>query len=153
MFCKSPVNEKDLYQKIRLNEPWDSEWNSQFHCDNAYRFCRCAHREKDQDCVVSVVVGKGTFFPGTESVKADENRNDKILVVERKTSVCWMDPGQELTLDLALQKINNSDHGIGSFHRKKGAHLGYASGVVQFEQDCPDKKAFLTDQYIQSISR
>ncbi len=57
-----------------------------------------------------------------------------ILVVERETSVCWMDPSSELTESIALEGINRREDdvdGIGSPH-PSGLNVGLRNGSVRF---------------------
>ena len=66
--------EHELYKQIRLDEPWDSEWNSQFH-DQMPAIFACptsvVARQTDaktprtlKETTYSVVVGDETAFPG-----------------------------------------------------------------------------------------
>ncbi|MDO4569035.1 MAG: DUF1559 domain-containing protein [Planctomycetia bacterium] len=95
------IEQGDLYNRIRLDEPWDSEWNSQFHetCPFVYKDVRL--EMAPSEATVSVVVGENTLFtPDGVGVSRDEvsdGLNNTILLVERKP-FCWMDPTADLVL-------------------------------------------------------
>ena len=91
--------EHELYKQIRLDEPWDSEWNSQFH-DRAPAILAASNDASTT--AFSVVVGEETAFPAEKTRKWEDvadGTSNTLGVVERKTPVCWMDPTQELTLE------------------------------------------------------
>jgi hypothetical protein len=132
---------KALYDKIRLNEPWDSEYNQQFHSQVplVYRCPSSSRRGSDPKnddfqcptcnqkyvavpggCSYSVVVGEKAAFNGSQTREfkdfAEGGISNTILVVERKTPVNWMDPTQEITFETACKGINVGAMGISSFH-------------------------------------
>ncbi|MBQ9454423.1 MAG: DUF1559 domain-containing protein, partial [Thermoguttaceae bacterium] len=88
----------DLYEKIRLDEPWDSEWNRQFH-DQCPKVYQSVFNPSKTDAVVGVVVGQGTMFPpvtekgkkGIGLEKVTDGLSNTIMLVPCKP-VCWMDP-------------------------------------------------------------
>ena len=104
--------EKALYEKIRLNEPWDSEWNRQFHAQMPvfYRSGTIRHwRTPDPDPVsetrLTVLLGddglfndSGTGVDPAQFVKEDPERQlgKMALVLDRCEAVCWMKPDAEL---------------------------------------------------------
>lgn len=110
--------EPTLCEQIRFNEPWDSEWNSQFY-DLIPRVYRCeaassnSVRLRGCGTYVTAIVGEGTAFPApepgvetTRGLRVIETKNDGtpaalprvMLVAERDKLVCWMRPDGELTL-------------------------------------------------------
>ncbi len=147
----------DLYKKIRLDEPWDSEYNRQFHSADIPIF-RCPssqwggiagrilpklNTKKEGTCNYSVVIGPETAFPGKESVRfsdiTDGTRNT-ILVVERPVPVCWMDPNNEIPFDTAAEGVGCNCLGIGSYHSGGTAHYVCADGRVGTVSDVIDPK-------------
>lgn len=104
--------EKALYEKIRLDEPWDSEWNRQFHAQMPvfYRSGAIRHwRTPDPDPVtetrLTVLLGdeglfndSGTGVDPVQFVKKDPERQlgKMALVLDRCEAVCWMKPDTEL---------------------------------------------------------
>lgn len=140
------IEQKDLYEKIRLDEPWDSEHNRQFHDVDVHNFYQCSSAEgrkeiirgfpnlrKKGACYKSVIVGENTAFPGAESRSFADlvPTAETILILERLLPVCWMDPGNEITYEIALKGINREYNGIGSFH-KDGAYISRCDGSVMF---------------------
>ncbi|MDO5565840.1 MAG: DUF1559 domain-containing protein [Planctomycetia bacterium] len=127
------LGQEELYKKIKLDEPWDSEHNRQLHRANV-PFYQCPSRllrtsstpvgqhwdkvgllnETDAgQTTYSVIVGPDTLFPkpgvGIDPLtlyKADPKRDIEkmILVTERVDTICWMKPDDELTQELALSE-------------------------------------------------
>ena len=105
---------EELFAQIRLDEPWDSDWNSQFHSQTPNVF-KCASTpeslgDKTCRCAFSVVLSDGgkdgeggveTAFRADGTSVAPEDLRDgaanTILCVERKSPVCWMAPDAEPT--------------------------------------------------------
>lgn len=131
----------NLYEKIRLNEPWDSEYNRQFHSKNVYTYScpswRIGRNRQPQDarCYTnySVVVGEHTLFSEQEPVKSDlsDGASNTVLLVERLLPVCWMDPDHEITYDEAAKGINQAIKGVGSAHAG-GCNICFADAGFRF---------------------
>ncbi len=128
------IEEMSLYEQIRLDEPWDSEHNKQFH-DRVPRVYQCPSSEGDMTGMTSysVVVGKECLFdqPNAKKTFADVSDGlwDTYAVVERKTPVYWMDPTQEIPFEKACEGINVSEDGMGSEHAK-GMSVGNFGGLA-----------------------
>ncbi len=141
------LGQQKLYDKIHLDEPWDSQHNRQFH-DEAVAFYQCPSAELDPGrTTYSVVVGPDAAFEGAEGKKLSSfgpKSAKMILVVERKRNVCWMDPESDITQDHAEEGINVSDGspgGIGS-HHPGGANFGLRSGAARFISETIDGEQF-----------
>ncbi|MCL2349335.1 MAG: DUF1559 domain-containing protein [Planctomycetaceae bacterium] len=167
------LEQSALYEQIRLDEPWDSEHNSQFHsqmlsvfqCPSGKRADASASQGKqspepqrnDLNCYYSVVIGEQTIFPGAEPVnfgQISDGRSNTILVVERMYPVCWMDPTHEITFVDACLGVNTNVYGLGSGHIK-GCNVAMADGSVQYFSDTikPETlKALLTKAGGESVS-
>jgi len=149
-----------LYDEIRLDEPWDSEHNRQFHswvfsiyqcpADKysgvraflAGRFPKIQRGELN--CNYSVVVGEQTIFPGSQPVKMSQitdGTSNTILIVERLYPVCWMDPTHEITFDDACLGINANVYGPGSGHRG-GCNAATADGWTGYISETIEPKTF-----------
>jgi len=130
------IEQSALYKQIRLDEPWDSEHNKQFHdkMPSIYQ-CPSAKGKMTGMTSYSVVVGKETAFDAPNSKhtfgKLADGTSNTVCIVERKTPVCWMDPTQEITFAKASEGINVSDDGLGSKHTK-GMNIGLFDGSVHF---------------------
>lgn len=124
------LGETELYAKIRLDEPWDSEWNSQFHARMPEVF-RCETLEVESDSMsdvppsasvpapdetfCSVITGNETLFnnsgTGIDFDRLQESESQRkthrmILVTLRAQPVCWMKPDAELTAEELLKPGN-----------------------------------------------
>ncbi|MDO4628254.1 MAG: DUF1559 domain-containing protein [Planctomycetia bacterium] len=96
----------ELYAKIRLDEPWDSEWNRQFHAEMPEVF-RCPQGDPTScDTNYAVIVGENQLFDGTGTGRdyvqmMRENPTRKVakmsLIIDRPEFVPWMRPDMEQT--------------------------------------------------------
>ncbi|MDR0705612.1 MAG: DUF1559 domain-containing protein, partial [Planctomycetaceae bacterium] len=137
-------------QKIRLDEPWDSEYNKQFHnaVINVYR-CPSnplAHN-KSGLCCYSGIAGEG-FIPAKQAglagmqkgetfARIADGTSNTLAVVEVKQPFCWMDPKADITLDELAKGINNKEGRVGSFH-PQGTNAAFFDGFVRFlPNSCP----------------
>jgi prepilin-type processing-associated H-X9-DG protein len=147
------LGEVKLYESIRLNEPWDSEHNKQFHnkMPNAFKCPTCKIGNTQSDTVFCMVTGKEAF--GKTDGKGITFRNIKdgasntVCIVERKTPVCWMSP-EDVTFENAIKGVNKSPEGIGSDH-DRGTNVAFIDGSIQFlPQDTKPEiiKALLTTE-------
>jgi len=125
-----------LYENIRLDEPWDSDYNKQFH-GRAPSVFRCPSATGDMSGMASysVVVGAESYPVDTEDRLSFGNITDgtsnTIFLVERKTPVCWMDPTQEITFEKACEGVNVSADGLGGNHTG-GMNICLFDGSVSF---------------------
>lgn len=125
------LGEQELWSKLRLDEPWDSEHNRQFHDSHVSRYqCPSAELPPGQT-TYSVVVGESTAFHQGEGKSLGDFGMHLALVVEREEAVCWMDPMSELPQSLAFEGINRNDAGMGSPH-PGGLNIGFRDGAVTF---------------------
>lgn len=135
------LGEEELYAKLRLDEPWDSEHNCRFH-EIAVGFYQCPTAELSLgQTTYSVVIGKTTAFEGAEGKALDGFGVNLMLVTEREQPVCWMDPGSELSEAVAIEGINCREpgvHGIES-HHPGGVQAGFRSGGVRFISETIDR--------------
>lgn len=148
---------KALYEKIRLDEPWDSEWNRPFSeqfvtpyrlgWGRAKRHVQSADESQTvllvdrakSTCDLSVVVGEGTLFPGAESAPFDPSADESqtVLLVCRAKTNCWMDPTVEIDLATALTGFQAEDGLDASFResgwwsQKKVTKVAMADGTVR----------------------
>ena len=131
------IEQQELYDKIRLDEPWDSEYNSQFH-NKMPRFYHCISRPAEELTKgltpYQMVIGPDTISNGPNSTKPSDitrDKGDTLLFVEASVSVPWMKP-----VDLPQSALKNGVvssvlrrgrpvvQGIGSPHY----HLEYLFG-------------------------
>jgi hypothetical protein len=145
------LDEYRLVQQIRLDEPWDSDYNKQFHKQMPAVYYNTAYPGSDKkgETNFCMVVGADTFGQangkGLKSSDIKDGTSRTIMLAERQTPVCWMAP-----VDIEQQKaylgINRDPAGIGGKTRG-GFFATFADGSVRFiKQDTPLEKlkAFLT---------
>ena len=130
------VDQVALYRQIRLDEPWDSEHNRQFH-DKMPAIFRCPAStlgNPNRDTVYSMVVGDQTIgVPNGRGIsfhRITDGTSNTIAIVERKTPVNWMSPVDVLQ-EHAYLGVNVHEYGIGSEHAG-GVLVGFADGSVRF---------------------
>ena len=151
------MEQKALYEKIRLDEPWDSEHNKQFHLlappDGVQRsnvttlsIFQCPSCPRDSQAsggsTYSIAYGTETPFTGSEPKRnGDITRklSDTIFLVERRTPVNWMDPSREITFETACKGINVDAMGISSYH-PGGVNTAFGDGSIGFISDTIDNK-------------
>ncbi|MDR0326837.1 MAG: DUF1559 domain-containing protein [Planctomycetaceae bacterium] len=141
-----PFMEQDeLYQQIRLDEPWDSEHNRQFH-DQMPEIYRCPSNcgSRSSGCCYSAIAGKG-LVPNTKADSTGERTIDEIkngmsntiAIVEVKEPFNWMDPHADITLEELTRGINSPGGRAGSRH-PGGRTVGMFDGSVRFLWDSED---------------
>jgi hypothetical protein len=145
-----------LYQKIRHNEPWDSEYNKQFHNINIDVY-RCPTNplaaQQNGSCCYSVIAGEG-IIPAAKAgeqtcgtlARIIDGTSNVFAVVEVKEPFCWMDPTADINLEELLKGINNKEGRVGGFH-PEGINVGLFDGSVWLLQNSTPKdilKAFGT---------
>ena len=130
-----------LYDKIALDEPWDSPSNQQFH-DRLVAVYQCPSSPQGQTSYM-VITGPGTMFPGSETVQFREVLDglaNTIMVIETTgDSVNWMSP-----TDLSLQKlslrINDAPQGGIASRHPGGAQAAMGDGTVRFFAEHVDQE-------------
>ncbi len=137
------LGQQELFDKIRLNERWDSQYNRQFHGE-AVPCYQCPSAELLQgQTTYAVVVGPEMPFEGGEGkslVGFGPESSSMILVVEHMQPGCWMDPTQDIPQEIADTGVNNSNgppNGIGS-HHDHVVVCGFSNGGVHLLSNAID---------------
>ncbi|MDR2706612.1 MAG: DUF1559 domain-containing protein [Planctomycetaceae bacterium] len=137
-----------LYQKIRLDEPWDSEHNKQFHnaVIDVYRCPNNPLANKPGSCCYSAIAGevllpakKAGMQTGETFARIADGTSNTLAVVEVKQPFCWMDPNADITLDELVKGINNKEGRVGSFH-PNGVNAAFFDGSGRFISDSCTKE-------------
>ncbi len=147
------LGHESLYNQIRLDEPWDSQHNRQFH-DQSVAFYRCPSdpAARPGQATYSVVMGPDMPFEGGHGKRLADfgpHSDDMILLFERAEPVCWMAPA-DIPQSRAEQGIQQ--HGsrylpsptaedIAS-HHPGGAMFGHRSGAVTFQSNSMNVEQF-----------
>ncbi|MGL6194664.1 MAG: DUF1559 domain-containing protein [Thermoguttaceae bacterium] len=96
----------ELYEKIRLDEPWDSEYNRQFHdidipvfqcpslLESKYKMQKLTRKLKPGETTYAMLIPRADTPHKTAEVKATAP-----FIIERETPSCWMNPNDGLVLD------------------------------------------------------
>lgn len=162
-----------LYEKIRLDEPWDSEHNSQFHAFEIPVF-RCPGfypKLQPGETSYMVITGENTAFnesgQGRNFSEFGSGSGNLILVTERTEAVNWMRPDMEITTKDVIEGVNSQGNSadefvyldyppkksnlgtclLGSFHYGYHFYAGFRDGTVRELNDaCPPD---LVDSYLE----
>ena len=142
-----PFIEQDaLYRQIRLDEPWDSAHNKQFH--NAvilgYSCPSNTAIKPGKACTYSAIAGQ-VLVPaklagqivGNSFAAVTDGTSNTLAVVEVKEPFCWMDPTADVTLDELAKGINVGK--VGSFHTG-GCNAALFDGASRFISDTVAKE-------------
>ncbi len=86
-----------LYQKIKLDESWDSEWNSRFHL---VPDCYCCPAQRkigfespcDRSCYSAVIKKVENTDSSIEYMPITTKDKERIAIMERAPQYNWMDP-------------------------------------------------------------
>jgi len=125
----------ELYENIRLDEPWDSDWNSQFHKKWVGLFhCPSSSSITGHSSYYMVVDEAGKIVP-----------ESGILFAERKETSIWMNPNHEIRVADIKDGINSNPAGITSWHvqtslfgtRTGGANICTLEFEVQWVPEQP----------------
>jgi hypothetical protein len=145
------LGQRELHDKIRLDEPWDSDHNRKFH-DQPVPFYQCPSAGLPPGrTTYSVAVGPEMPFEANQGKKLSDfgpKSARLILVVEATEAVCWMDPTCDVPQAVADAGISAGDRrsgesgiGIGSKH-PGGANFGLRNGAVRFLSANMDNQIF-----------
>ena len=136
------LGEQKLYEQIKLDEPWDSEWNRQFHKRMPDCYCCPAlspsQREAGAACYQMLIRKEED---GDKPELAALKKRPKFI--EQIPCVNWMDPSNEVPtveiVDGNLLREKQSSHIDGSFcFLGNTDHLPtvYWVNPVESEEDC-----------------
>ena len=141
------LGQQALYDKIRLDEPWDSPHNRAFHeADVPVYQCPTAALAAGRT-TYSVVVGPDMPFDGAKANSLSQfgpKSANMILVVERRQDLCWMEPGGDVSqeaAELGCNRLPEQPDGIASQH-PGGANYGLRSGAACYIGETIDEQVF-----------
>jgi prepilin-type processing-associated H-X9-DG protein len=146
------IEQQALYKAIRLDEPWNSEHNKQFHNVVIPGF-QCPNNPNvngTANCNYSGIAGE-VFKPPKEPfpsrkgsvsldhIMAGDGTSATIAVVETKEAFCWMNPTADMTLDDLAKGINVPGGRAGSTH-PGGCNVGFCDQAVRFMSESVEKQ-------------
>ena len=127
---------KQLYEQIKLDEPWDSEHNKQFHDANLAVFqCPSANKalKVEGGTHYRVIVGNNTAFGLDGKGRASKAfKKNMLLIVESKDAICWMRPNEEIAQAEAEILFDNRTPTKISSHHAGGINAAMKGGGVRF---------------------
>jgi len=131
------LEQEELYDQIRLDEPWDSEYNRQFHnkMPSIY-LCPSAKPEAKEKGLTSYqrVVGPNTLSSGADSKTFRDvtaGMSNVIWLVEVIPTTCWMAPVDVQESELSGDFKFSRESGVGSMH-PSGINVGFLDGSVDY---------------------
>jgi prepilin-type processing-associated H-X9-DG protein len=125
------VEQQELYNKFKLDEPWDSPHNKALikEMPSVY-LCPSRRNPEPGTTTYRVFVGDGAMFQagqGTPIQSVTDGTSNTILTVESNEAVLWTKP-DDLKFDMNAKP---SLYGAGSLH-PGGFNAGFADGSVRF---------------------
>ena len=127
------IENQQLYNEIRLDEPWDSPHNSQFH-DQMPRIYHCPSRANAETTKgltpFQMIIGPDTISNGPNCTKLSDitrDKGDTLLLVEASVSVPWMKP-----VDLPQSALQN---GVVSSVSRRGQPVVQGIGSPHYHQE------------------
>ncbi|HEY2251644.1 MAG TPA: DUF1559 domain-containing protein [Planctomycetaceae bacterium] len=116
------LDQNELYEKYRFDEPWNGPHNSKLH-DVIVEVFRCPEdhgRARSNQTSYVAVVGPETIWPGDHGLRLDDvtdGLGSTLLVVEIADSgIHWMEPRDLEAASLPLAINPKSGKGISSHH-------------------------------------
>ena len=136
-----PYIDNDLYQRIRLDEPWDSAHNMEVagqYCPQIYR-CPSNSMENFTDTCYVMVVGPGCISDGPGSRKTADIKDgswNTILLVEMDDSgIPWNEPRDLDATKMSYQLNDRNNPLCISSPHPGGANVAMADGSVKLLSD------------------
>jgi len=129
------LEQRDLYDKYRFDEPWNGRNNSKLHHTRMRLFECLADKQVTGETSYVAIVGAETAWPGevgTRSYEIKDAFSSTILLAEvHNSGIHWMEP-RDLELSKMAMTINPKNGvGISSGH-PKGAQVSLVDGRVKF---------------------
>ena len=132
------LEQKMMYDQIRLDEPWDSEHNQRFHLAMPPTYI-CPSADPDDGAKGRTsyqwVVGPNTISDGPGMIALNDvvvGLSNTVYLVEVIPTTCWMAPidVQESELTGSFSQVS----GVGSLH-PGGINIGILDASVRFMTD------------------
>lgn len=136
------LEQASLYERIRLDEPWDSPHNRKLADTIVPVFCCPSAGDRSPNTSYLVIVGAGALFEGGKQIAVPDvidGLSNTLAVAEvERSATPWMAP-IDLDLNRVQCAINGGPTEIGSRH-PGGANVGMADGTVRFLYNATDSK-------------
>jgi hypothetical protein len=94
------IHTTEIYEKIRLDEPWDSEYNKEFHKRIEWYQCPSRSYSSDRNCNYS-------RFTGEKMLPELTINNEKHFwaIIDVQEPFCWMNPMADISFDELLKNV------------------------------------------------
>jgi len=139
------VEQGGLYDRLKLDEPWDSPHNRSVLQDEGATqcfHCPSAQNPKDETSYV-LIVGPDTISDGPHSMRLEDIKDgpsNTIMIVEVKDSgIHWAEPRDLDFKSMSFRISDPNGKGIGSYHPGI-ANVAFADGSVRSIRDDIDPK-------------
>ena len=89
------LNQKALYERYQMNEPWDSPSNRKVLAEMPDNFHSPYDDPQSPDSGYFALVGRGTVFEGTVGIKLNQITDGTtytVMLVEAKRNIPWTKP-------------------------------------------------------------
>ena len=135
------IEQQQLYESLRLDEPWDSEYNSQFHSHIPFIYScptQPATGLSEGLTPYQFIIGPDCISdgPGCVSLSDITKGTSAIIMLESCKPVCWMAPRDidfdDLDHGIAPDAANPGEAVVGSYHTG-GVNAAHADGSVVFQ--------------------
>ena len=142
------MEQQALFAQIRLNEPWDSPHNRQFHNAVVPQYSCPDNPLVAPGKACAYVAINGALRPalpdnGQRPRERDsfahwqDGTSNQFAFIEVKEPFNWMDPTADITLDELAKGVNKTGR-VGSFHPGGGCIACLGDGAVRFITDAVD---------------
>lgn len=133
------LGSRDVYDMIRLDEPWNSDYNKQFHDKMPGAFaCSGTREQHGHRTHVQYILGPETISPGSSSRSFADLKRDRdttILFIEASPAVHWMQPADFQYKDIDKGIVSDPKQtGIGGTHGDKALALMLDGSVKVFDK-------------------
>lgn len=135
---------EELYNSIKLDEPWNSEHNQQFYAKMPTIFrCPASRLANNTTTTYALIVGKNSFPEGPNTLKLSDVTDPldaTVMLIERENPIVWMKP-EEIPQEIAEKGVH-INHGVGSDHLNGVLNIFFFNGSIRVIRGKPPEDVF-----------